>query len=136
MEARHKHIYECDLASMAVERTTSYWNGLELKIQNLKDERGSVVDEEHEDLFSMGLDLDASLERKCSGGLILAGPLADYYIKEIGGGILNKLQRRKSTGIQTTNKISIPWQIMTNLLKLIKGYEDEMHVERKSKEKL
>ena len=37
----------------------------------------------------MGLHLDALLERKCSGGLILAGPLVDHYIKEIGGGMLN-----------------------------------------------
>ena len=132
---QNKHIYE-NVASMAVERTTSYWNGLELKIQNLKDQWESVVDKEPEDLFSMGLHLDASLERKCSGGLKLAGPLVDHYIKEIGGGMLNKLRRGKSTGIQTTNKISIPWQIMTNLMKLIKGYGGEVHVETKRKEKL
>ena len=76
------------------------------------------------------------MERSTHAKLIVSGPMVDTYLKELGNLMLNKLSRGKITGIQATAPLLVPWQVMVNIIRLIKGYGGEVLAEqKKNKEK-
>ena len=72
--------------------------------------------------YSMGGKLENNLERTIGNHLVLAGPVMDSYLEEIGKGIHAKLSRGKLTGLAPPLTIFIPWQIMRHLAGLCTGY--------------
>ena len=95
------------------------------------------TDEEMEEVFySLNGELDAAVEKKWNSRLVVCGPLIHDYILEFGSGMLNRLQRGKITGIQSTNLVMVPWTIMVNLTQLAKGYGAELNITKKHHEKL
>ena len=73
-------------------------------------------------LVSMVIYIDEDVEKQNTGGLLLAAPLVDLYLKEIGTAILTKLQRPRLTGLLVSKPILIPWSVMTCIVKLIISY--------------
>ena len=85
---------------MAAERTSSYWNNVQHKSQQVKDLWEIIVSKEvEEDMFTMNSTFDYLVEKKCTGGLVLLAPMMDVFMKEIGQTFLNKLRRGKATNL-------------------------------------
>jgi hypothetical protein len=102
-------------------REQSLWFQLELKTNEVQSEWESVINKSDE-FYSHDGRLDGALEKKCNSRLIVSGPLVDVYLKELGGVMFSKLCRGKATGIQFGSPVLIPWQVMVNIMLLIKGY--------------
>lgn len=62
------------------------------------------------------------LEEVISNKLELCGPLMDSYLKEIGKGIVSKLNRSKGTGLATPVILFVPWPAFRHALTLARGY--------------
>ena len=97
------------------------WFELELKTTELQSKWESIINKSDEFYSSYG-SLDGVLEKKCNSRLIVSGPLIDVYLKELGGIMFSKMCRGKATGIQSLSHVLIPWQVMVNIMLLIKGY--------------
>lgn len=71
---------------------------------------------------SNGSVLDGQLESSLGNRLLLAGPITDDFLKEIGLRIQAKLSRGKLTGLLPQVKIFIPPSILSKVLALCVGY--------------
>ena len=94
------------------------------------------ADEMEEEFYSLDGELDADVEKNWTSKLVVCGPLIHDYTLELGNGMLNRLQKGKITGIQSTNLVMVPWTIMINLMQLAKGYGAEVDIKQKQREKL
>ena len=120
---------------MASTRESCPWFELELKLHMVNDQWEDVINSD-EKFYSLDGALNPTIEREANTRLIVAGPMLDTYIKELGSIIINILSRGKGTGIQKTKSILIPWQVMVNLMKLIKRYGGKVESKvKKNKEK-
>ena len=84
---------------MASAREDNHWFKIEHKLNGVKDAWDDVVDQEDDDYFSFGGKLKGTVEKVCNASLILAGPMIETYIKELGSLILNKLSRFTSSSL-------------------------------------
>ena len=62
------------------------------------------------------------LEEVIGNKLELCGPLMDSYLKEIGKGVVSKLNRSKVTGLATPVILFVPWPVFRHVLTLARGY--------------
>lgn len=106
---------------MASTRESCPWFELELNLHMVNDEWKDIIDLDN-DFYSLGGALNPTIERETNTQLIVAGPMLDTYIKELGSMMVNILSRGKATGIQQTKNILIPWQVMVILMKMVKRY--------------
>ena len=60
--------------------------------------------------------MDALLEEVVGNKIELAGPLIDFYLRQIGQVMKNKLCRSKATGLVNAFTIAIPWAIFRHIL--------------------
>ncbi|KAI8522157.1 hypothetical protein Bbelb_019110 [Branchiostoma belcheri] len=67
------------------------------------------------------LDLDREVEEICGNALLLAGPLIDYYLSEIGGEIAARLKRNSGTGLACFED-KVPPTAFSQLMYLMKRY--------------
>ena len=99
---------------MSVERMNNgFWIQREIKLRKLEVVwYNELADENqaHPD-YSMGGELDGSLEKIVGNHLLLAGPLIDFYLTEIGTAFLEKLRRSHLTGAVPPVTTSMPIQI-------------------------
>ena len=113
------------------ERGADFFKKLELQSKILQSEWKKYIDEQDEEsIFGMAV-FNASLEKRWGSGLFLVPPMIDLYIKELGRMMLNKLGRGKNTGIHSSTKVVIPWQVMTSIMGLLVGYGASPHVKGK-----
>ena len=66
--------------------------------------------------------MDSLLEEVIGNKLELCGPLIDSYLKEIGKGVVAKLNRSKVTGLATPVILFVPWPVFRHILTLARGY--------------
>ena len=111
---------------------------LELQLHCVKEKWLSVTSKDGDDsYYSLDGALDAANEKASNNNLIVSGPMVVCYLKELGNQMHSKLTRGKITGIQSSSSILIPWQVMLNIMRLIKGYGGKVVAEtKKNKEKL
>ena len=76
--------------------------------------------------YGMAGSLDSGLEKVLGNHLILAGPLSDGYLKEIGKAMYEKLTRGHLTGLVPPFTTFIPWQVFRYLSALVVGYGAHM----------
>ena len=88
-----------------------------------------------EDYYSYDGNLDSAAEKHSNASLVVAGPMIDVYLKELGCQILHKLSRSKVTGIVQTSSTLIPWQIMVYILRLVKSYGGVIDAQQKKRSK-
>lgn len=60
--------------------------------------------------------------------LELCGPLIDSYLKEIGKGIVSKLNRSKVTGLATAVILFVLWAVFQLVLTLARGYSGNVEL--------
>ena len=84
---------------------------------------------------SNGSVLDGQLESSLGNRLLLAGPITDDFLKEIGLKIQAKLSRGKLTGLLPQVKIFIPPSILSKVVALCVGYGGDMNHEFRGKGK-
>ena len=97
------------------------WFDLELKTTELQSKWESVINKSDE-FYSSDGSLYGVLEKKCNSRLIVSGSLIDVYLKELGDIMFSKMCRGKAAGIQSGSHVLIPWQVMVNIMLLIKDY--------------
>lgn len=66
--------------------------------------------------------VDGLLEEVIGNKLELCGTLIDAYLKEIGKGVVSKLNRSKVTGLATPVTLCVPWPVFRHVLTLVRGY--------------
>ena len=104
---------------MATERKVNHFDELAHEARSVSD---SWIQRLESGIFGINGHLDEDVERQNTGGLLLAAPLVDLYLKEIGTAFLSKLQRPRFTGLLVSKPILIPWSVMTCIVKLIISY--------------
>ena len=111
---------------------------LELQLHCVKEKWLSVTNKDGDDnYYSLDGALDAANEKASNNNLIVSGPKVACYLKELGNQMHSKLTRGKITGIQSSSSILIQWQVMLNIMRLIKRYGWKVVAEtKKNKEKL
>ena len=119
-------------------REDNSWFKLELKLHNVQDTWNNIVDEEGDEYFSFGGQLNGDVEKNSNASLAVMGPMVETYIKELGSQLFHKLSRSKITGIVETSPFLIPWQVMVQLMRMVKGYGGLVTATKKkhSKEKV
>lgn len=114
-----------DLKSNAAtsERGDKFWNtsAVALKFDVEVNWQKRVRKAKNKPDYGMGL-MDSLLEEVVGNKIELAGPLVDYYLRQIGQNFRNKLCRSKATGMIRPSAIAIPWLIFRHILVLIRGY--------------
>ena len=122
---------------MSSVRENCPWFQLELKLHEVDNKWEYLIDLGREFYAMMDDELYPTLEKKCNSKLIVSGPLVHTYIKEICSLMLNKLNRGKITGVQSASPVLIPWQVMVNLMYLLRGYGATVKTQqKKAKEKI
>lgn len=113
------------------ERNNVFWLSREKKLKSLevewyrrqqKDENDSTGNKEDRKDYSMGGSLDGELERVVGNHVLLAGPLIDFYLLEIGKAFLEKLRRSHLTGLVPPVITHMPIQVFNFLSTLCVGY--------------
>ena len=92
------------------------------KTQKPDGEEEQVVIKHQQKDYSMGGQLNNSLEKVIGNHLVLVGPVVDSFLEEIGKGMYAKMTRGKSTGLMPPINLFCPWQIMKNIIGLCTGY--------------
>lgn len=109
------------------DRGEKFWNTLAVDMkftvegQWLKRVRGGKQKPD----FGMG-SMDGLLEEVVGNKLELAGPLIDFYLKQIGKAFRNKLSHSKATGLINPVTMAIPWAIYRHILVLVRGYSGDV----------
>lgn len=67
-------------------------------------------------------DMDSLLEEIVGNKLELSGPLINLFLREIGRGLREKLNRSKATGLVNVNTYFVPWSVFRHILILSRGY--------------
>ena len=101
----------------ASERGEKFWNSstVALKFDVEVDWQKRVRKAKGKPNYGMGL-MDALLEEVVGNKIELAGPLIDFYLRQIGQVMKNKLCRSKATGLVNAFTIAIPWAIFRHIL--------------------
>ena len=77
--------------------------------------------------------MDALLEEVVGNKIELAGPLIDFYLRQIGQVMKNKLCRSKATGLVNAFTIAIRWSIFRHILVLVRGYGGDVQTKQKGR---
>jgi hypothetical protein len=101
---------------MSAERNTNFWVQEELRLGTFEGRWAREVVAISQKNYG-GDDMDGKTEKLFGNRLVLAGPMIDGYLKEIGSAMLRKLVRSKLTGLAPPVTMYIPWGVM----KLIAG---------------
>lgn len=113
------------------ERNNVFWLSRERKLKSLEvewcrreqnDENDSTGNKEDRKDYSMGGTLDGELERVVGNHVLLAGPLIDFYLLEIGKAFLEKLRRSHLTELVPPVITPMPIQVFNSLSTLCVGY--------------
>jgi hypothetical protein len=75
---------------MASTREACPWFELELNLHMVNDQWKDLINSD-ENFYSLDGALNSSIEREVNTQLIVAGPMLDTYIKELGSTMLNIL---------------------------------------------
>ena len=105
------------------ERNNQFWNSKENQLK--KFEAKWYSDSEHKEDrkdYSMHGSLDGELEKVVGSHLLLAGPLIDSYLWEIGKACLEKLRRSHLTGLAPPVVMFMPTQIFNYFSTMCVGY--------------
>ena len=116
----------------ASERGEKFWNSstVALKFDVEVDWQKRVRKAKGKPNYGMGL-MDALLEEVVGNKIELAGPLIDFYLRQIGQVMKNKLCRSKATGLVNAFTIAIPWAIFRHILVLFRGYGGDVQTKQK-----
>lgn len=108
------------------ERNSSFWNEREMAL--VDHERKWFADSVRSDVtnYTMGGELNQEAEKITGNRLLLAGPLVDGYLKEIGRAIHAKLSRSNVTGLAAPITLFIPGQVMNYMSSLCANYGAEV----------
>ena len=109
------------MTSSQTERSGKFWIKTELRLSSfertwLKNEIKFPKD------YSMGSEMDSEIEKNVGNHLVLVWPMLDGYLKEIGIAMLSKLTRSHLTGLVSSIKLYIPWQIMRFMAAIFESY--------------
>lgn len=128
------------IIKMSSERNGKFWIHNELKLSSFEARWFQKLNEEEDRTmtttpdYSMNGVLDRELERTLGNRVVLAGPMVDTYLKEIGCLMSSRLSRSKVTGICGPVTIMIPWQIFRTMMGVIIGYKaDTKYISGKKK---
>ena len=110
-------------ASTETERGSAFWNSslVEVKFSVERSWIKSVRRAKNKPNYGMR-NMDGLLEEVISNRLELCGPLIDSYLKEIGKGVVSKLNRSKVTGLATPVILCVLWPVFRHVLTLARGY--------------
>ena len=109
------------MASSQTERSGKFWIKTELRLSSF--ERPWLQNEiKFPKDYSMGSEMDSEIEKNVGNHLVLVGPMLDGYLKEIGIAMLSKLTRSHLTGLVSSIKLYIPWQIMRFMAAIFESY--------------
>jgi len=99
-------------ASTETERGSAFWNSslVEVKFSVERSWIKSVRRAKNKPNYGMR-NMDGLLEEVISNMLELCGPLIDSYLKEIGKGVVSKLNRSKVTGLATPVILCVLWPV-------------------------
>ena len=109
------------MTSSQTERSGKFWIKTELRLSSfertwLQNEIKFLKD------YSMGSEMDSEIEKNVGNHLVLVWPMLDGYLKEIGIAMLSKLTRSHLTGLVSSIKLYIPWQIMRFMAAIFESY--------------
>lgn len=109
------------------ERGDKFWNSsvVAMKFQVEGEWLKKVRDAKGKPDFGMR-GMDGLLEEVVGNKIELAGPLIDFYLKQIGQALRNKLSHSKATGLMNPVVISVPWCIYRHILVLVRGYSGDV----------
>lgn len=110
-------------SSTETERGSAFWNSsvVEMKFSVERSWINSVRRAKNKPNYGMR-NMDGLLEEVIGNKLELCGPLIDSYLKEIGKGVVSKLNRSKVTGLATPVILFVPWPVFRHVLTLARGY--------------
>ena len=110
-------------ASTETEQGSAFWNSslVEMKFSVERSWIKSVRKAKNKPNYGMR-NMDSLLEEVIGNKLELCGPLIDLYLKEIGKGVVAKLNRSKVTGLATPVILFVPWPVFRHILTLARGY--------------
>ena len=108
---------------MSKERGNNFWFEGELRVGTCESRwTKEIIDSGNTEKFFGGDEMNATVERDIGYHLLLAGPMVDGFLKEIGKIFPSKLAKGKMRGLAPTASMFIPWGIMKNIINLMKAY--------------
>ena len=110
------------------ERNDTFWRAKEVQLSTFESswykEKVNTESKDSKD-YSMGGTLNGDLEKIVGNHLVLAGPMVDGYLRQIGLAINAKLCRN-TTGLAPPIVMYVPWQIQRHMAPLCIGYGAEV----------
>ena len=107
---------------MSSERNATFWMPNQHKVSGFESQwYKEVVSKDKRD-YSMDGELKGDCEKVVGNHLLLAGPIIDGYLQEIGLAISAKLSRGSLTGLAPPVTIFLPKQVMGMLASLCCSY--------------